>query len=247
MSEDVRTADAAAQAERVLEQFRAWQRWRQTLEKDPQDWQAFRRDMVGTGATAPGTDFGFSEVTYSGFGIANLESIGSDEESFAAPDQRRYGGVDVNPVSGARIKRLALADSPIPSDPLAVARARGEQMQRDILASQGEMLDAEQVASRLGIGPAEVEQQRQDGLLLGLPLEGDQVGFPAWQFTDAELLPGLEDALRDLNVHGPWSRVAFFLSGDLRLNGRTPLEALLLGEVDAVRGAAAAYGEQLAS
>lgn len=128
-------------------------------------------------------------------------------------------------------------------DPLAAARIRGEQAKRDILAMQGDLLDAAGVAARLGIDPAEVEQRRRDGLLLALPLEGGTLGYPAWQFADNGMLPGLEVALRDLGVQGAWTRAAFFLSGDIRLDWRTPLEMLLRGEVEAVRRAAA-YGEQ---
>jgi hypothetical protein len=50
---------------------------------------------------------------------------------------------------------------------------------------------------------------------------------------------------RDLGVDGTWSRAAFFFSGDIRLDWRTPLELLLRGEIEAVRRAAAAYGEQM--
>ena len=38
-------------------------------------------------------------------------------------------------------------------------------------------------------------------------------------------------------------RAAFFLSGDPRLNGATPLEELRRGNIEAVRRAASAYGE----
>ena len=67
----------------------------------------------------------------------------------------------------------------------------------------------------------------------------------SWQFTDEGLLPGLEAVLAALGVDSPWSRAAFFFSGDLRLDWRTPLEVLLSGDVEAVRLAAAAYGEQV--
>ncbi|MGE3271154.1 MAG: hypothetical protein AB7P40_20555 [Chloroflexota bacterium] len=131
--------------------------------------------------------------------------------------------------------------------PLAAALARGEQMQRDILATQGELLSADEVAARLQIEPAEVERRGQEGMLLGLALESGETGFPSWQFTDDGLLPGLESVLRRLSVRNSWMRAAFFLSGDLRLDGRTPLEALLHGDIDAVSAAGAAYGEQVAS
>jgi hypothetical protein len=137
--------------------------------------------------------------------------------------------------------------TPQSANPLAAARQRGEQAKRDILALQGDMLNSAEVATRLGLDGEEVERRRQDGLLLALPTEANKYGFPVWQFRDGGVLSGLEDVLGHMSVRSPWMRAQFFLTGDLRLNGRTPLEMLLRGEVDAVRRAAAAYGEQLAS
>jgi len=133
------------------------------------------------------------------------------------------------------------------SDPLAAAKARGEQAKRDILAAQGDMLSASDVASRLNVNVEDVERRRQDGLLIALPSETGTPGFPAWQFRDDGLLPGLDIVLSHMSVRSPWMRAQFFLSGDLRLDGRTPLDVLRRGEIDAVRRAGAAYGEQLAS
>jgi hypothetical protein len=141
----------------------------------------------------------------------------------------------------------ARVESGIEGHPLAPARARGEQAKRDILASQGDLLDVHEVAARLGIDDAEVDRRYQDGRLLALPARSGKPGFPTWQFTDSGLLPGLEDVLSHMSVRSAWMRAQFFLTGDLRLDCRTPLEALLSGEIDAVRRAAAAYGEQLAS
>lgn len=133
------------------------------------------------------------------------------------------------------------------ADPLAAARARGEQAKRDILAAQGDMLGAGQVAARLGYDLAEVERWRQDGLLVALPLASEVWGFPAWQFTDDDLLPGLEEVLRSLTASGPWTRVLFLQSGDPYLDGQTPLELIRRGEIEAVRRLAAAYDELVAT
>ena len=130
---------------------------------------------------------------------------------------------------------------------MTAARQRGEQGKREILASQGDILSPLEVANRLAVDLEEVEQRGQDGLLLALPLDSGELGFPTWQFTEAGLLPGLEVVFQNMTVRSPWMRAQFFLTGDLRLDGRTPLEMLLRGEVDAVQRAGVAYGEQLAS
>jgi hypothetical protein len=131
------------------------------------------------------------------------------------------------------------------TDPLAAARARGEQAKRDLLAMQGDMLVAAEVAARLGLSLSEIEKRRRSGLLLALPDDQGRFGFPEWQFTANGLVPGLEEALSDIGVNSPWSQAAFFFSGDIRLDWHTPLEVLLRGDIDAVRRAAAAYGEQV--
>jgi hypothetical protein len=131
------------------------------------------------------------------------------------------------------------------TDPLAAAKARGEQAKRDILASQGDLIDASEVAARLGCDLAEVEARRRRGLLIALPDVHGKRGFPSWQFAGDSLLPGLEEVLGNIGVRSPWSQAAFFFSGDIRLDWQTPLEMLLRGEIEAVRRAAAAYGEQL--
>src|SRR3954451_14685366 len=132
-------------------------------------------------------------------------------------------------------------------DPLAAAPRRGEQAKRDSLATQGDLLTAAEVAGRLSLSLADVEQRRQDGLLLALPLDDGTLGFTAWQFTDDGLLPGLEAVLRVLPTHDPWSRVLFFKNGDPYLEGQTPLELLRRGEIEPVRRLAAAYDELVAT
>jgi hypothetical protein len=132
-------------------------------------------------------------------------------------------------------------------DPLATARLRGEQAKRDILAAQGNMLDPDTVAARLGWSSEVVEERRQAGLLLALPLDHDTWGFPTWQFTEEGLLSGLEQVLRSLNAPDPWSRILFLQSGDPYLDGQTPLELIRRGEIEPVRRLAASYDELVAT
>ena len=132
-------------------------------------------------------------------------------------------------------------------DRLAAALRRGERACQNILAVQGKLLDVAEVGARLGMSREDVLQRQSRGRLLALPREDGTLGFPSWQFADRGLLPGLDTIFRNIGVDDPWMQAAYFLSGDLRLDGRTPLEMLRRGEVEAVRRAAAAYGEQLAS
>ena len=83
--------------------------------------------------------------------------------------------------------------------------------------------------------------------MLALPLADGTLGFPAWQFADDGLLPGLEEVLRVLPAPGPWSRLRFLVSGDPYFEGRTPLELLQQGDIEPVRPLAAAYDELVAT
>jgi hypothetical protein len=133
------------------------------------------------------------------------------------------------------------------TDPLAAALARGERARRSILAAQGELLAVDEVAARLRMSRDEVLQRQMRGRLLALPLKDGVLGFPAWQFAEYGLLPGIETIFRNIGVDDPWMQAAYFLSGELLLDGQTPLDVLRRGDVEAVRRAAAAYGEQLAA
>jgi hypothetical protein len=133
------------------------------------------------------------------------------------------------------------------TDPLAAARARGEQAKRDILAAQGYLWRDYQVAELLGLPESAVKRRREAGRLLALPLDDGTWVFPGWQFTGNGLMPGLEDVLRSLTAPDPWSRVLFFQSGDPFFNGQTPLELIRRGEIETVRRLAAAYDELVAT
>ena len=67
--------------------------------------------------------------------------------------------------------------------------------------------------------------------------------YPAWQFDESGVLPGLEDVLKVLATHDEWMQVAFFVSKNQRLANRTPVETLKAGKVDLVLDAAEVYGE----
>ena len=140
----------------------------------------------------------------------------------------------------------APASSPTP-DPLAAAKARGEQAKRDILAAQGNLLSADEVAERLEITRAAVIVRAEGGRLVALPIRDGTWTFPSWQFTDDDLLPGLEDVLRSLTAPDPWSRILFLQSGDPYLGGQTPLDMIRRGEIETIRRLAKAYDELVAT
>ncbi|MSP61913.1 MAG: hypothetical protein EXR72_16585 [Myxococcales bacterium] len=128
-------------------------------------------------------------------------------------------------------------------DPLFPARIRGLQARQELLNAEGGVSTVAEVANRLGISRQAVDKRRRAGTLLALDTGRRGYLYPVWQFGDQGPLFGLPGILGDLRDRDPWARMGFFLTGDHRLGGRTPLAALRAGEVAAVRRAARSYGE----
>jgi biotin operon repressor len=129
-------------------------------------------------------------------------------------------------------------------DPLAAARLRGVERQQSLLKESGGVLSGEQVAKILGISRQAVDKRRRQGHLIGLTQGKRGYAYPAWQFEGGRTLTNLEKVLDGLRSHDPWMQLAFFVNGNDRLNGRSPLELLRAGEQEAVLQAAESYGEQ---
>lgn len=129
-----------------------------------------------------------------------------------------------------------------PSDPLIGARLRGMRARQELLRIEGGTLTAEQVAKTLDLTRQAVDKRRRAGKLIGLNTGRRGYAYPVWQLGMNGVLAGLEDVLVDLSVRDPWMQAAFFVSGDPRLGGATPLDELRRGNVEAVRRAARGYG-----
>ncbi len=129
-------------------------------------------------------------------------------------------------------------------EPLAKHRARGVESRERILRAEGGILNAREVADRLGISRQAVEKRRNAGKLLAVTLRGSLVGYPAWQFTDDGVLSGLDEVLSEFHDVSSWTQLVFFLSENSLLDGRRPLDELRKGNIEGVRRAAGALGEQ---
>jgi len=129
-------------------------------------------------------------------------------------------------------------------DLLARARLRGLDARARLLQAEGGPLSVDAVGRLLHITRQAVDKRRRAGRLLGLRIGRRGYAYPSWQFGEAGTLPGLEEVLLDLLNHDPWMQVGFFLNGNVRLGGESPLAELRRGHVEAVQRAARAYGEQ---
>ncbi len=124
------------------------------------------------------------------------------------------------------------------------AQLRGVRARDRLLAAEGGAISAMEVARRLHMTRQAVDERRKKGRLIGLNTGKRGYAYPVWQFDDAGILPGLVSVLRALADLEPWSQVAFMLNPNSRLQGESPLTLLRRGNIDAVRAAAQAYGEQ---
>lgn len=129
-------------------------------------------------------------------------------------------------------------------DPFAAARLRDLELREGLIKAEGGTLSADQVAKRLGITRQAVDKRRRMGRLIAVPIGQHRYAYPVWQFDPSGILPGLEDVLAELSLPDPWTRLAFFLGENTYLSGARPLDELRKGNVDAVRRAAWAMGEQ---
>ena len=122
---------------------------------------------------------------------------------------------------------------------------RGALAKRKLLQMDGGVLSPTSAAALLGVNRQAVGQRRAAGRLLGVKGPRGYL-YPAWQFTDRGMLPGLEDTLRALRGEDAWSILTFFLEPDAAAGNQRPLDLLRMGRLDAVARAAELYGEQAA-
>jgi biotin operon repressor len=129
-------------------------------------------------------------------------------------------------------------------DPLAAARLRGVETQQNMLNASGGVLSGSQVAKILDISRQAVDKRRKQGQLIGLTQGKRGYAYPAWQFEGGKTIAHLTNLLDALRSHDAWMQLAFFINGNDRLNGRSPLELLRAGKLESVLHAARSYGEQ---
>lgn len=134
-----------------------------------------------------------------------------------------------------------------PSDPLSAARLKGVQVKRELIYGDGHPLTSEGVASLLHLSRQAIDKRRKKGQLLAVSLGRRGYLYPIWQFREDKVLPGIERVLAELETSDPWSQLMFLKTGDIRLDGATPLECLQAGEIDRVVWAASCYGKAIAA
>jgi hypothetical protein len=166
----------------------------------------------------------------------------ADSETLAAA-LRQPTPVDV--LVAALLSELGhLGAESAPSHPLTGALLRGQLAKRSLLEEGGGTLSSAEVAHLLGVSRQTVNNRRLKGRLIGVTSSRGDYEYPAWQFADGAVLPGLERVLLALRDHQPWTQISYMLNPDTRLGDGVPLDALRRGRIDEVVAAASMYGEQ---
>ena len=96
------------------------------------------------------------------------------------------------------------------------------------------MLSADEVGKALGISRQAVDKRRAAGKLLAVRNRGDW-HYPAIQFHDGEVLPGIEAVIAAMPEASAWSVLDMLLAPDDALGGRSPIAALRAGDLAPVR------------
>ncbi|MGE3841402.1 MAG: hypothetical protein AB7I50_07430 [Vicinamibacterales bacterium] len=129
------------------------------------------------------------------------------------------------------------------ADPLAPARLRGVAARHALLERAGGTLSTEEVAAALNLSRQAVDKRRRAGRLLALSFGRRGYRYPAFQFVDGDVLPGLERVLPELGDQDVWSRLAFFVNRRSDLGDKAPASLLKRHVVEPVVQAAHATGE----
>ena len=110
-------------------------------------------------------------------------------------------------------------------DPLAALIARGAEQKVELLKDAGGALPVSDVAKLLGISRQAVDKRRREGKLLAIPRGADYL-YPACEFADDGVVPGLADILGQFGQQRSWAALAFLVTPDDQLGGLSPLQVL---------------------
>ena len=110
-------------------------------------------------------------------------------------------------------------------DPLAALIARSAEQKLELLKQAGEVLSVSDVARLLRISRQAVDKRRREGKLLAVARRADYA-YPACQFDDDQVVPGLTELLGHIGREPAWAALAFLVTPDDRLGDQAPLAVL---------------------
>lgn len=162
----------------------------------------------------------------------------------AATVEKVLGMADAFSGLGVAMQRVATSEAAAVRDPLAAARLRGIGARQKLIERAGGLLRLSEAAARLGVTTQAVTGRRSRGTILAVQMPNGEWVYPAVQFTERGLLPGIDAFVRGFVDADPWSQLAVLLAPSSRFGGQTALQLLREGREAEARSIAKSYGEQ---
>src|SRR5262249_9157159 len=117
------------------------------------------------------------------------------------------------------------------------ARLRGLTRIAELRKAAEPVLETGEVCALLGVSRETIRKKVDRKQLLALPKGGDRV-FPAFQFKDGDVIPGLAEVLAALDTESPFVALSFLLSKSPGFNRKSACELLQAGDLEPVLGEA---------
>lgn len=109
-------------------------------------------------------------------------------------------------------------------EPQLVGKIASLEAEDALIQQVGGLKDAKWVGAYLSINPKSVAAKARRNELLAIT-RGDRNLYPAFQFRNGGVLPGIREILEVLPLTNGWSRLSFLLSPDPGLDDRSPIDA----------------------
>lgn len=145
---------------------------------------------------------------------------------------------------GVAMQRMATSEAAALRDPLVPARVRGIGARERLIDRAGGLLRLGEAAERLGVTTQAVNGRRVRDTILAVPMPNGEWVYPACQFAEYGLIPGIDGFVRSFRDADPWTRLAVLLAPSGRYGGKSALDLLKEGKEIEARRIAATYGEQ---
>ena len=123
------------------------------------------------------------------------------------------------------------------------ARLRGLARIAELRKMAEPCLETGAVCKLLGVSRETIRKKVDRKQLLALPKGSEDRLFPAFQFKEGEVLPGIREVLEVLPTDSPFVALSFLLSRSPLFRNKTALEALKAGMVKEVVSEAGSYLE----
>jgi hypothetical protein len=135
----------------------------------------------------------------------------------------------------ARLAAVSGAGAREPAEgTLEQAQLRGIARVAELRQMAGPCLETGQVCALLGVSRETIRKKVDRKQLLALPKGNEDRVFPAFQFKEGKVRPGIKEVLQAMNSDTPFEVLAFLFARSPFFGNKTALEALQADMIDEV-------------